>query len=125
MSGKWQTSAWKHFLAQGSCPRLQSIMPSLPPEASVCPSGEKATDTTGRKLPSRVCRQALSLTRQILMVPFLLLEASVCPSGAKATENTEPKPFYAESLQAGAIAYAPELDGTVQATRKPASGHPA
>ena len=84
----------------------------LLPEASVCPSGAKATEATPIVCPVRVCRQAPSLTRQSLMVSSTLPEASVCPSGAKATES-HVTCMPGEGLQAGAVAHPPEFDGVI------------
>ena len=65
------------------------------PEASVCPSGVKATAFTELQCPEIVCKQAPSRTRQHLMRELpgsAQPETSVCPSGVNATEATSAHP---------------------------------
>ena len=61
---------------------------SSEPEASVRPSGEKATDRTQSEWPSRVCRSLPVVASQSLMVRSSEPEASVRPSGEKAIDST-------------------------------------
>ena len=65
----------------------QSFKPS-PPETSVCPSGEKATDLTKNVCPLRVRSSRPLATSQSLMVVSQLPEASTFPSGEKAMALT-------------------------------------
>src|SRR5438128_103904 len=59
------------------------------PEASILPSGLKATDQTSPAWPFRVTEKALGFaTFHSLMVPSALPEASVSPSRLKATDQT-------------------------------------
>ncbi len=58
------------------------------PEASVAPSGEKATEATVLLCPLRVCRQVPLETCHSLMSLSSLPEASICPFGEKAMEVT-------------------------------------
>ena len=59
-------------------------------DASVFPSGEKATAVTERLCPSSVCWWAPVAASQSRTVSSSELDASVLPSGEKATAVTEP-----------------------------------
>src|SRR4051794_14878263 len=63
----------------------------MPPEASVLPSGLKATDCIASPLPLRVARTLPVRTSHNLIAS--LTSARVCPSGLYATDSTRPSPL--------------------------------
>src|SRR5262249_29041925 len=82
------------LLASTSCSvaaRHSCTIPSVSPDASHLPSGEKATDKTTFECPLSVSNSCPVVASLSSTVPLRLPEASLFPSGEKATEVTNPE----------------------------------
>src|ERR1700744_2310097 len=87
IKGSWQRWRW---VGRWFSIYAQSLMVwSFDADASVLPSGEKATSVTKLVWPSSVCSAAPDRPSQSLTVRSFDADASVLPSGEKATSLTK------------------------------------